>query len=539
MSNSSQDFGILAFMENRRGRADAAVAMNYSNQPEEKIAQRGKGLGDVRTLATGASVSLIGAMAARALNMVCQILMARLLGAASFGLYAIGWTLVRMLGSIGTLGHEAGIIYFGANYQRQPSRFKGAVLQALMVPFISGIAVGIVVWEAAPLLALHVFHKPDAASVIRLFGLALPLYTVCFVAGGITKISQRMQYYVYSGLVQAIAALLLFCVLFVFGWRLRGAILATAGGFGIGALVSVHYIHRLFPEACARNVRPQWPGKELFVYSVSIMLGGIAYNGQMFIDRLFVASFRSAADTGIYQAASQLSIMFAILLGAFHGVFRPMVADIYARGDRERLAELYRVCSKWTFYACVPIFLVILCASPYLIDFVYGKAYEQAATPLIVLSAGQLFMVLTAGSHTMLVMTGRQRIFVVAEFAGLFVDILLSFALVPKFGLVGAAAATAISSVVFNSASVIAVRGYLGIWPVDGRLLKGCIATIVTLCILFMLRRFGVATPALKIVAVATASIAVFVGCLAFLGFDSEDSEVLYLLRSRLAAVRS
>lgn len=509
-----------------------------SEQPKQGSIHKLEGSGDAQTLATGASVGLSGAVVARALNMVGQVLMARLLGAASFGLYAIGWTIVRVLGSIGSLGLESGVTYFGANYQRQPSKFKGAVIQSLAIPFVSGTVLGAAVWLMAPTLAHQVFHKVGASAVIRCFGMALPFYTVCFVAGGITKLSQRMQYFVYSNLAQASVALLLFCALFFLGWGLAGAIIATVGGFVVGALVSLCYVRRLFPVVFAKDVRPRWAGSELLQYSGSVMLAGIGYTGLMFVDRFFVASFRTAVETGIYQAASQLSIMFGILLGAFHGVFRPMVADIYARGEEKRLAELYRVCTKWTLYACLPLFLVILCASVPLIEFVYGSAYNRAATPLVVLSASQLVMVMTAGSHTMLVMTGRQKTFVVAAFACLLGDLLLSLVLVPNFGLGGAAAAAAISNVALNSITVVAVKKYMGVWPVDGRLVKGGIATGVTLGVLFIVRRLEIHTPVLSLLAVACVSVAVFVCCLSAIGLDAEDSEVLSLLRRRFLLLR-
>ena len=53
--------------------------------------QRGrtnKDAGDAEILAKWVSVSLTGGMAARSLNMVAQVLTARFLGAANFGLYA-------------------------------------------------------------------------------------------------------------------------------------------------------------------------------------------------------------------------------------------------------------------------------------------------------------------------------------------------------------------------------------------------------------------------------------------------------------------
>jgi O-antigen/teichoic acid export membrane protein len=509
-----------------------------SGRYEHKSVRAAEEVGDAHTLATGASVNLGGAVVARALNMANQILMARFLGAASFGLYAIGWTMIRVLGGIGTLGLEAGVIYFGANYQRQPRKFKGAVIQSLTIPFLSGAVLTAAVWLIAPALAHQVFHKPDASRVIRLFAFAFPFYTVCFVAGGITKLSQCMQYSVYASLAQAGAALLLFSILFALGWGLAGAIIATLSGIVVGASLSLCYVTRLFPVVRAKHVHARWVGRELLTYSGSVMLAGVGYNGLMFIDRFFVAAFRSASETGIYQAASQLSILFAILLGAFHGVFRPMVADIYARGDDKRLAELYRVCTKWTLYACLPLFLVVVSFPAQLVEFVYGNAYGPAAIPLVILSLSQLVMVVTAGSHTMLVMTGRQRIFVVAALSCLVGDLLLNWVLVPEFGLSGAASAMAISNVTLNVITVVAVRKHLGLWPVDGRLVKGCIATVVTFGALLMTKMLGIDTPLLNLLLVGCVSVVVFAGCVVAVGVDPEDMEVLRLVRDRIVLSR-
>ena len=138
----------------------------------------------------------------------------------------------------------------------------------------------------------------------------------------------------------------------------------------------------------------------------------------------------------------------------------------------------------------------------------------------------------------MLVMTGRQKTFVILSFASLLIDVLLALALVPGLGLTGAAIATATSGLFFSSATVLAVKEYFGIWPVDARMLKGCVATLATLGALFLLKRCEFATPALRVLTVACASVTVFAVCLGLLGLDSEDADALYSLRRRLMSVR-
>jgi O-antigen/teichoic acid export membrane protein len=330
------------------------------------------------------------------------------------------------------------------------------------------------------------------------------------------------------------SALVLFCILFVLGFGLRGAVFSTVGGIAVGALMSVCFVAFLFPSVFAKGPRPEWVGGKLLAYSAPLVLSGLAASMLAFVDRFFVASFCSSADMGVYQAASQLSILFSIAYGAFDNIFAPMVADLHARGEKARLAELYRICAKWGFYASAPVFLVILFAPGDLVKFVYGNAYVEAATPLVILSFGKVVMMTTAASGPVLLMTGRQKLFVAIPLAVLPIDLLLNFLLVPAYGLAGAASAAAISALILNAATILAVRKELGIWPFDARYVKAAIATSAAFGLLYILPPFEIRVPALRLFVIAGISLAAFAGCLVALGLDTEDREVLGIVRARV-----
>ncbi len=105
--------------------------------------------------------------------------------------------------------------------------------------------------------------------------------------------------------------------------------------------------------------------------------------------------------------------------------------------------------------------------------------------PLVILSAGQLFAVIAGTSQTMLTMTGRQKTVVVIFFATLLLDLALNFVLVPRFGLVGAACAAAVSAVVLNVSTATAVRKHASISLFDMRYAKslgavvGCVRRVI------------------------------------------------------------
>jgi O-antigen/teichoic acid export membrane protein len=504
---------------------------SFSSAPSLRMVVPDERLQDAGVLAKGLSVSLTGGMAAQAIGMFGQILMARLLGAAEFGLYSVGWTLVRLLSTVTTLGLESGVTYFGARYLRfSPARLKGVVLESIAFTGLCGTTIAATLYLAAPAIAQHIFHKPEVSVVIRAFAPAFPLYGVLIVAAAVTRLSHRMQYVMYSGVALTGTALIFFCISFMLGFGLKGAVFSTVGGIGIATLVAGCFARSLFPQAFAKGVRSKWVGQELMAYSFPLVLSGLAGAGLTFADRLFVASFCTSADMGVYQAASQVAIVFSIAHGAFDNIFAPMVADLHARGEKTRLAELYKVSTKWGLCAGIPIFLVIFFARREVVELAYGSPYIRATTPLLILSVGRIFMMTTSASGPMLLMTGGQKLYVALPLLVVPIDLLLNYLLVPSYGLAGAAAAAAISAMILNAAATAAVGMTLGVWPFDTRYIKLAIAACVASSALVLAPlQYGV--PAVRLLVVSGVCFAAFGGCLVGLGLDAEDREFLNTLR--------
>ncbi|RMH48620.1 MAG: hypothetical protein D6694_00260 [Gammaproteobacteria bacterium] len=69
---------------------------------------------DVRRLGKGAIVAMGGRVGGRVMLLVSQVILARVLGPAGFGLYALGWTVMQIVSLIAPLGTHDGVIRFGS-----------------------------------------------------------------------------------------------------------------------------------------------------------------------------------------------------------------------------------------------------------------------------------------------------------------------------------------------------------------------------------------------------------------------------------------
>jgi len=200
----------------------------------------------------------------------------------------------------------------------------------------------------------------------------------------------------------------------------------------------------------------------------------------MWIDVLLVGFFRSAADTGIYQAAAQVTSLFVIVLTSFNAVFAPMIADLYHRGEHRRLDELYRTTTRWGLLLCLPLFVVIAVDPAGLLTLLMGSSYAAGAMPMLILAVGQMINLSTGAVGLLLVMSGRQNWWLAASAGALALNVSLNVVFIPRYGLEGAAVATTLSLAGLFGSGLIMARTSMRLWPYDRSTLRLAIAALVT-----------------------------------------------------------
>ena len=490
---------------------------------------------DVVKLARGVSFSLVGKMIGRALHVLGQVTLARLLGPEGFGLYAIVWTMLRMAGLLATLGLDKGVIRYASLYwQKDSPRLKGVLLQSIGLAIFSGLLIGSSLYFAAPWLAEQVFRKPDLVHVIRWFSPAFLLYSGLKVAAAATRASQRMRFAVYAEEVtQPLANLLLILTFYLIGWGLFGAVAASVSSFGIALILSLYYVRHIFPEAFSPKINLTLVTRDLIAFSLPTSLAGTFSMSIVWVGQLLVGYFLPAGEVGVYQAISQSSIVFATILSAVGSIFAPMIADLYHKGETERLQELFKVSTKWGLYLSLPLFLVICFASREVITVVFGPRYESGSLPLVILATGQFIGVGIGAVGLLLVMSGHQNRWLLATATMLFASIALNVLLVPRLGLSGAALATACTLGGMFSLGLLQVKHCLGIWPYDRRYLKGLLAAMLATGTLMLLQRVDVDSPAVSLSLTLMISGGVFGIALLILGLDTEDQGFIRLIQTR------
>ncbi len=185
------------------------------------------------------------------------------------------------------------------------------------------------------------------------------------------------------------------------------------------------------------------PGRTLL--AVSVLL---AVNGQL--GTILVGAFGGSAETGVFAAASRVSMFVSFLFLAATYPLMPAVGRLYAAG---RLAELQRILSRTAqavLVASLPIGALFVGFAPQVLG-IFGGDFDAGAASLRILVAGEIAKVFAAFAGLALIMTVYERQFAWCAAAGTALNLAVGLALVPVLGAEGAAIATALGTTVTNA----------------------------------------------------------------------------------------
>jgi O-antigen/teichoic acid export membrane protein len=492
----------------------------------------------IRGIARGGSLNLLGAVLGQAAVFGVLLLLARVLGIQQVGRYAQAYATLTLLGLLALSGFRAGVTRFVAVHlaDEDPAAVRGTVRLALLVSGGAAALLGVLLAVAAPWLAERL-HDPALTGGLRLMALALPAMTVTEAALAATRGWRSQRAFTLIGQIyEPLCRLVLTAVLLAAGAGLTGAFWAivVAGWSATGlALLALRRRLRALavllpapgPPDGAENPTPQkavsYQPRQLFSFSTVSWVSSLSSTGLIWLDTLLLGFFANP-DIGLYNVATRLVTVAVFVLAPLNAAFGPYLAHLYHQGRLDEVRSSYRAVTGWVVRLSLPAFAALLAFPDELLR-LFGDAFTAGATVTVILAVGQLVNAATGPCGTVLTMSGRVALNMADNLAALILNVLLNLWLIPAYGITGAAVAWAVSLAVVNAARVLQVRALIGALPVSRGMLTGLAGGAAALLVATML----------PFVPGLIAIVVVYLGVVLALGLSAEDRMVLRALRRR------
>lgn len=485
------------------------------------------------------SIFFAGTLFTTGAGYLFKIYLARALGAEALGIYAMGMTMAGFIGVFNALGLPQSAVRFVAAYcaTGKMALLRGFLGRSLVILLTCNLALGAVLVLLGPWIAVHFYHTPALKPYLGLFALIMLLGAMNgFFAQTLTGFKQVTRRTVITSFISSPLTIVFTIGLVVWGLGLWGYLAAQIAAAAVICALLIASVWSLTPKE-AKSFSDPWPPFEPDVISFSTAAFGIGLLEFLLAqsDGITVGFFRNAREVGIYAIAMALVGFVPVVLQSVNQIFSPTIADLHARGEYALLSRLFQTLTKWILGLTLPLAAVMVIFARPMMS-IFGSAFQIGWPILIIGTIGQLVNCGAGSVGYLLLMSGQQNRLVRIQIVMAILMVLLNVLFVPRWGINGAAAATAIVTAVSNVWSVFEVRRRLGLFPYNLGYLRLLPPLAGTMIILLVVRAvFPMLRPEWLVIGVSLAlGYAAFVGIAVAVGLDADDQLIAHAMRSRI-----
>ncbi|RUV62370.1 exopolysaccharide biosynthesis protein [Mesorhizobium sp. M5C.F.Ca.IN.020.29.1.1] len=420
-----------------------------------------------RTLGYASIFALLIYIGGAGLTSLAQLLIARLVGSTSYGIYSyvLAWT--TLLGYLAMLGFNVSLLRFVSAYRAEGrlDLAHGVVRFALQRSLAAATLFGMI---GAALIFFFSDPSHKELEISQLLGMAaVPLFTASALGAALVRafgggVSALLpERIVRDGLL----VMLLGVAALSGSWTLDAPLVMQAVLASSGITVGLVFIMATrFQPPGLRHTQPSDASQEWWAAVPPIMLmAGL----DVFIGRAGVMVLGWSGhirDAGIFALGLNVALLVSLALVAVGVMFSPAAAALHTRGDRKGLQQLFSRAAILSSVGAIAMALPLVVIVKPLMSW-FGEDFSTGAPIARVLMLGYVFVALCGPQLNLLTMTGNEWAAAAAMIVGAIAGIIGCAAGIELYGPLGAAVGLTLALAVWNLAMAIYIRKRLKIMP--------------------------------------------------------------------------
>lgn len=388
-----------------------------------------------------------------------SIMIAQSLSTEQAGYFFLAFALLNVFVPISLFGTDSASLRFigSAHSEGKWNEIQGYVVITTKIVITASLVISLLLWLSAFDLAQKIWKKPEMVYLIKKTAFALFLFSLS------TLFSFHLQ-----AISKVVKSVLLLSIILPIGISVCIFFLDIQTADKAIDLVIILSFLNLFIgiifwiKSSTINFKkielPEF--HSLIAVCFPLWIITIFSTISTWGSSLIAASWISPEEIAYLSTAQRTAGLISFILIAVNLVMAPKFAALYNKNNMKDLEKLATKATKIMAYAAIPSIIFILIFSKRIMG-IFGESFIEASHLLIVLSIGQLVNVLTGSVGYLLMMSGHEKDMRNIVLFASSITILLTFYMTAKFGVTGAAIATAIG---------LSVQNLVAAWFVEKRL---------------------------------------------------------------------
>lgn len=393
---------------------------------------------DSKTASSISYVFVLG-MIGTLLGYAIRIFLSHSLSVHDFGLFYSALAVVGIINIFKDLGTNTALIKFVAEYniKQEVKKIKSAVYTSFLIQFIIVGVSTLVFFAYAREISLMFFGNENAATLLKI----LILSSLCSVVFTVCQITlngfKRMKEFSFVEPVRSSVSLITMIMLASLG------LIGAASGYLIAAIVTsvIFFIVtiRIFPDVLKPEIPSRNVAEQLLVFGTLFLAGSFSTYIVQYTDTIVITLVRSVEEVGYYQTAIATIQFVPLFVAAIGAVLFPIISELYASGKKENLEQIISIFVTLSFFAVLPIVILVFSFPEIFIRLLYGEKFLPATDALRILSIGSIFYSVFLILQTTLLGLGKPGLNTKVLIIISVLDIAANLMLVPILGIQGAA----------------------------------------------------------------------------------------------------
>jgi O-antigen/teichoic acid export membrane protein len=446
---------------------------------------------DQRTLnilAKAAGITAIGMFISKFISYLYRTVIARFVGPEAYGTLSLGIMVVSLGITISIFALGSAIQNYIPKYREKGNKeaVKGVISSAFRFSLPLSIVVSIAMYTLSDWIALSLFNSPGLVQILKIFAFVPPFAVISTLSLSTTKAFKTARYDVlvrriFQNIVQLIAAVALIGL----GFGIAGAAAGWLIGAIAAALIGFYYMEYKIGPFLLSSKSKETNMRKMLRFSYPLVMAGAIGTILGWTDTAFIGYFMEEESVGFYNAALPTAMLIMMPYQALATLAMPSMSEVMESKEKD-LEKVLKTLTRWTFMISFPMFILMALFSDQVLHILFGGDYTSAALSLTILTFGYLYSTSVGHLDTVLKAMDKTKLLFKNSLINFFVNIGLNLLLIPKFGIAGGAAATAISIIFAESLLLAEVYYFKGVHPFSIESLKPIIASTPALIIVYL-----------------------------------------------------
>ena len=364
-----------------------------------------------------------------------EIWIAKFLGPADYGLlsYAISYAGLFLI--IAPLGSETIIVRDLVKGIVQPNDI---LTTSIILRLLGAIATLILLY----IFVNYIFVNTEAKVLIYIISI-LVLFQVTNVIDSYFQSKVQSKFVVYAKMISLSITSLVRIMLIIYDASLTSFAIAILVEGIILSMLLVFFYSKKGLRIDSWKINKNY-ASSLLKDGLPLLLSGFVVLVYMRIDQIMIDFMINNVAVGQYAAAVRLSEAWYFLPLVISSSLFPAIINAKKNNLQEykdRMRKLYSFLILVAYIVVIPVTLM----SELIIDFLYGVAYAEASSVLVIHVWTSLFVFLAISSGKYMIAEGMTKKILYRHITGMIINIIGNIILIPYLGIKGAAVSTLIA----------------------------------------------------------------------------------------------